>query len=354
MEIPSFSEKVWRPFLIRDLFEVFLPCGDTQADKCEAGDIPLISAGSTNNGICKFIKCGDEKSELYEGNLISVDMFGQAFFHVYKFYCVSHGRVNLLKPRRDLNRYHFLFICTSINTASKGKFSYNQMCSSKRVARLPIQLPVNDAGAPDYDYMETYMRAKEEKILQRYREYVKELELDAAQVPPLKEKVWRPFRLLDYFNFVRGDQNDMTLLNEGDVPIISAKNNNNGYKMFVNADGKRIFKGHFLTINNNGDGGAGIAYYQPADVLLDIHVTALIPKIEMSRETMIFLSRCITNQREKFGFGYTLSNKRLNIFRVMLPVNDAGEPDFEYMENYIRAIEARQYKNYLDYIDERL
>ena len=142
----------------------------------------------------------------------------------------------------------------------------------------------------------------------------------------------------------------MTLLIEGDVPIVSAKNNNNGYKMFVDAEGQKIFKGNFLTINNNGDGGAGIAYYQPADVLLDNHVTALYPKIEMSRETMLFISRSITIQREKFGYGYTLSNKRLNIFRLMLPVTEDGLPDFDYMENYVRAIENKILQGYREYI----
>ena len=218
--------------------------------------------------------------------------------------------------------------------------------------RQKIMLPVNDASEPDYEYMENYLRTTEESILQRYREFVSIS--DAAQVVPLKKKVWRAFRLLDYFDFVKGDQNDMSTLQEGDLPLVSAKNSNNGYKDFVADNGKKIFKGHCLTLNNDGDGGAGIAYYQPTEFLLDTHVTALYPKIELTRETLIFISRSITNQREKFGHGYSLNNKRLNIFRVMLPVNDNSEPDFEYMENYVRAIEASQYKKYLDYIDARL
>ena len=213
----------------------------------------------------------------------------------------------------------------------------------------------NDELPADIDFKNTvadYLTF-EFNVIAHGREYLfprKKKRKPLTEPPPLSSKIWRSFRLLDYFDFVKGDQKDMTLLNEGDVPIVSAKNNNNGYKMFVNADDKKIFKGNFLTINNNGDGGAGIAYYQPADVLLDNHVTALLPKIEMSHETMIFISRCITNQREKFGFGYTLSNKRLNIFRVMLPVTDDGEPDYEYMENYICAIEEESYKSIATFV----
>ena len=185
-EPPPLSSKRWKEFFIGDLFNIFLPSGDTQADKCEIGDIPLISAGFNNNGVCKFIKCGDEKSKLYDGNIISVDMFGKAFFHEYNFYSVSHGRINLLKPLEKLNAHHLQFISISINKSSRGKFSYNQMCSSKRISRLPIFLPVTDDDEPDYDYMEAYIQAIEEKILQNYRQFVQSVQ--TAQVEPLKKK----------------------------------------------------------------------------------------------------------------------------------------------------------------------
>ena len=172
------------------------------------------------------------------------------------------------------------------------------------------------------------------------------------ETPALDEKIWRPFCLLDYFDFIKGDQKDMSTLTAGDVPLISAKNSNNGYKAFVSDNGKKIFSGHCLTLNNDGDGGAGIAYYQPADFLLDAHVTALYPKIEMSRETLLFISTCITKQREKFGHGYSLNNKRLKIFRVMLPVNDSGAPDFNYMEAFVRFAEEKILQRYRDFVQE--
>lgn len=134
------------------------------------------------------------------------------------------------------------------------------------------------------------------------------------------------------------------------MPLISAKNTNNGCKDFVTDNGKKIFDGDCLTINNDGDGGAGIAYYQPTKFLLDTHVTALYPKLEMPREALLFISQCITIQREKFGHGYSLNNKRLNVFSVMLPVTDDGAPDFEYMAAYARRQVAeilRRYEKFL-------
>lgn len=171
-------------------------------------------------------------------------------------------------------------------------------------------------------------------------------------IKTFSEKIWQSFRLLDYFDFIKGDQNNMADLTAGDMPLVSAKDNNNGYKGFVTNNGKKIYRGNCLTLNNDGS-GAGIAYYQPVDMLLDTHVTALYPKLEMSRETLLFISRCITIQREKkFAFGYTVTNKRLNLLRINLPTNDSGEPDFEYMENYVRANEGKILQRYHNYLAE--
>lgn len=158
----------WGKFVLGELFEVSLPSGDTQADKSEDGNFPLLSAGFNNNGICKFIKQGDKRSELYFGNIISVDMFGKAFFHGYELYSVSHGRINILTPRVSMNEYHMKFIVTAIDESVKGKFSYNQMCSSKRVKNLIVQLPIDDSGRPDWNFMEGYMRKVEHIMIDEY------------------------------------------------------------------------------------------------------------------------------------------------------------------------------------------
>lgn len=129
----------------------------------------------------------------------------------------------------------------------------------------------------------------------------------------------------------------MAELTAGKIPLVSARNVNNGYKGFVSGNPhKATFKGNCLTINNDGDGGAGIAYYQPCDMLLDTHVTALYPKQEISYEALLFISACVTAQREKFGHGYSLNNARLSVLRIMLPSTDDGNPDYVYMEQYTK------------------
>ena len=171
----------------------------------------------------------------------------------------------------------------------------------------------------------------------------------------LSDRDWKEFRLLDYFDYIKGNQNDMASLTIGNVPLVSAKKIDNGFKCFVSNNGKKpAFKGHCITINNDGDSGAGIAYYQPANMLLDTHVTALYPKENYDENILLFWVNCITVQREKFGHGYSLNNARLSVFRVMLPIDENGLPDFIFMQEYIAERKQQIIQKYIDYIGNNI
>lgn len=121
----------------------------------------------------------------------------------------------------------------------------------------------------------------------------------------LHDREWKDFRLLDYFRHEKGNQNNMAELRPGAFPLVSARNANNGYKDFVSENEKKhSFEGFCLTINNDGDGGAGISYYQPCKMLLDSHVTALYPKASMTEEILKFFSACIPDSSHCTGSLY--------------------------------------------------
>ncbi len=153
------------------------------------------------------------------------------------------------------------------------------------------------------------------------------------------------------FNMEKGNQNNMSALKTGEIPLVSAKKIDNGYKDFVLHNGKKLFPANCITLNNDGDGGAGIAYYQPAQMALDSHVTCMESKSAINKFAQIFISNCITKQREQYGHGYSINNKRLRVFKIMLPVNIDGNPDYAYMEAYMRLQEQKQLKRYLGYLE---
>lgn len=169
------NDKRWKNFMLADIFKVDLSKGDNQPSLLEKGKYPLISAGTKNNGVCYFINKGDGKSQLFEKNTITVDMFGTPFYHAYDFYSVSHGRVNILSAISDeFNKYIGLFIITCITEGTKSKYSYNQMCSQKRILRQPIMLPVDENDNPDYLFMEEFIKEREAVKRKQYLDYCNE------------------------------------------------------------------------------------------------------------------------------------------------------------------------------------
>ena len=171
----------------------------------------------------------------------------------------------------------------------------------------------------------------------------------------LKNKDWKDFYLSDFFDFEKGNQNNMASLTTGTLPLVSAKKTDNGYKGFVSKEQKKIFRGDILTLNNDGDGGAGIAYYQPTSMALDSHVSALIPKSDLNKYHLLFVSMCITKQRERFGHGYSINGNRLRAFKIMLPLAaDCTNPDWQFMEEYMRRKETLLLKPAVEKLCKRL
>lgn len=170
----------------------------------------------------------------------------------------------------------------------------------------------------------------------------------------LDSKNWSVFRVLDLFDYRRGNQNNMASLSPGNHMLISAKNINNGLKgFFVSNDEKRgVYKGHCITLNNDGDGGVGLAYYQPCDFLLDTHVYALYPKAPISRYVMLYIAQALSKQRVCFSHGYSISQDRLKTMKVMLPTDEQGNPDYNFMEQYIKERKEQLMRKYRMFIGE--
>lgn len=172
----------------------------------------------------------------------------------------------------------------------------------------------------------------------------------------ITDKEWCEFKVLELFNYIRGNQNNMNSLIGGEDMLISAKNTNNGLKGFfsTNIQKKGKFKGHCITLNNDGDGGVGLAYYQPHDFLLDTHVYALYPKENLNRHTMLFIAQVLSKQRVCFSHGYSINQNRLKEMRIMLPVNENRLPDYSFMGQYIKERERQLIQKYKNFIAKNI
>lgn len=67
----------------------------------------------------------------------------------------------------------------------------------------------------------------------------------------------------------------------------------------------------------------------------------------------LFLTSTIEKQGSNFNFNREINDARIKNMQVMLPVDDSGEPDYEYMEQYSKNMMLRKYKQYLEFINRQ-
>lgn len=348
------TDRAWADFYIKDIFQTYKGPKGLQTHTgayvskqlLSNGIMPRITVKDTLNGIDSFCYSTDKNFRFFK-NFISVSFLGSVFYHPYE--ASFDMKVHALIPLEiELNSYTAKFLISAIKNCIT-LLSYGNQLSSTDLPKVKILLPVNSEGKPDWQFMEDFIKQKEQKQRKQLRDYYANKALNLMLSGCLKKPKWHEFHIRDYFDFVRGNQNNMAKCESGDIPLVSAKKVDNGYKDFIAPNNKKLFPKHILTLNNDGDGGVGLAYYQAVESALDTHVTALIPKIELPQHTLLFLARCISHQKDKFSHGYSLNNQRLNAQKIMLPIDENGQPNWQFMENFMRQIEQNKIQILLKY-----
>lgn len=202
----------WKEYKINDLFNIELSKGDNKANELPIGKIPLISAGENNNGIVKYINNGDGYAQIFPGNSITVDMFGNAFYQSENYYTVSHGRVNILIPKNSFkfNKHIALFIISQLKKLRKF-YGFSYMLTSKRIGTNTLNLPIIDNQIA-FDYMESYIRELEAERIRELEAYLnitglKDYHLNTKEQQSLErergggqaELVWQKFQMNQLF-----------------------------------------------------------------------------------------------------------------------------------------------------------
>jgi restriction enzyme bgcI subunit beta len=341
----------WGEFRIKDLFELHLSKGDNQANLLDEGNIPLVSSGLNINGISKFIREGDGKSELFDGNILTVDMFGKAFYHEYNFFSVSHGRINILIPKFEITKFIAVFIVAEIDKNFSNVFSYNRMCSQKRLRSSKILLPIDYKGKPNWQFMEDYvkqeMKVQSSKVAAYYENKLMKLSFELLDL----EVEWKEFKVKDIFEFKKKSSKGLNYLEKNDkgISYLGATNRNNGVLEFVKDDEKLKYKGNCIAFIRNGEGSMGYAVYKKEDFIATQDISVGYND-NLNLYTGTFITTIADRVRGKYNFGYKRNQNRLENEILHLPIDKNGEPHWEYMSQFMKKLEKENIEKTLNHI----
>lgn len=330
----------WKEFLVGDLFEAYLSKDDIQPKNFVEGKIPLVSSGKENNGIIAFVE--DEKARLWEANTLTIDMFGKVFYQESPYFAVSHGRVNILLPKISMTKGCLQFIGCAIEKVASQKYAFNEMCTGTKVLKNNIKLPATPNGAPDWAYMESYMANLETKVAES-------LTLLQAAKDAEKKKVdtreWGEFRVGELFEVKISksvDKGGLEFAEDGEYDFIGRTPLNNGIQGRLN---KLKFEANQEGTYSIAQIGMHVCQYRERKWYASQNIFVLTPFAEKSHKANKFIATIITRYLDcAYGedtYATYPTAKALPHLKIKLPVDKTGQPDWAYMEEYMRKMEER-------------
>ena len=148
------------------------------------------------------------------------------------------------------------------------------------------------------------------------------------------------------------DKNKLNI-DVGLIPYITRTDMQNGINMFITDKQNNrynIDEGNVITIGLDTQ----TVFYQPTAFYTGQNIQVLRNK-NLNKYTAMFIIPSIKIQMQKFnwgGNGATLG--RLNRTRLVLPINSQGQPNWQFMEDYIKQEQKQQAQKIIDYYERKL
>lgn len=325
--------ELWASFQVKDILSIHNGKGITTEEITEnAGDFAVVQSGEENNGVLGKIDLDYCKLKGYtytEKPCLTVARSGSAgFVSFQKNGCVVGDSAKILLLPDEVAKTEIYLFLHSILTANRFKYDYGRKVTEYKYMNDYIDLPSVIKGrkkVPDFEFMENYIKSLHYKPLTTKNRPENAL--------PLNIEKWGEFLLTDIFSIDIAKSADIGSLDNGDTIFIGRTDINNGVQGFVAP--KDITKGNCITISMVG---TNIALWQEKDFQASQNI-AILRGSELNRHKALFICSLLNfDIKLRYSYGRTIKRNDLEKTNIKLPINHKGEPDFEFMENYIKSL----------------
>lgn len=306
--------------------------------ECADSNIAFVTRTAANNGVGTFVDEVDGVKP-YPAGCLTVALggsLGSTFLQPRPFYTAQNVAVLIPKDKNEigvkLNNNHKLFLATLIKKESDLRFiPFGRELNTHISKDFYVSLPVKN-GKVDWNKIDKIMSS---------------INIEASIVTsnnPIKDAIslsgWKKFKINDLFpkkSREKGKVHSKEVLSEGNEYFyIGAKKKNNGVVQRCGYDADLISKGNCIVFICNGQGSVGYALYVDQDFMASGDLTLAYNK-HINKYTGLFLVTVLDKERFKYSFGRKYG-KYLSKTEILLPTKDGKEPDWEYMENYIKSM----------------
>jgi len=290
-------------------------------EECRKNDynsIRFVSRTEINNGVSAYVRRMVEVPP-NPAHTISVAVSGSVLSSFYQDKEYYSGRdLYYLLPNKKMSKEEMLFYALCI-MANKYKYNYGRAANKTlKDILLPAEMP-NDFKKITFDKISV---PSEKSILEKQFD--------------LNTKNWKSFIIEELFEIQKGERLVEYERIEGETPLITATSDNNGVASFISYDDfkneKMIFENK-ITIDMFCN-----VFFHNYKYFSDDNIHTLIPKYNNSSSyVFLFITTILKQLKYKFNFGRQLRLEKIKKECIKLP-SEHGQPDFEFMENYIKSV----------------
>ncbi len=381
----------WGEFKLGDLFEIYTGSLLSQEDLAK-GDIVRISVKSDNNGVYGHFDTLKNKKARHFENFISVNFFGNCFYHPYL--ASVEMKVHVLKLKnRTLTKRIGLFLANQLNKCFYGQFTYGTQLSSSKLKhnnfkiQLPLKLTANTQTLDDIDFnfMEKFIAELEQCRLAELEQcrlaeleaYLKATGLSNTTLSHDEENAlnlfngknsrggntpcgltWQSFKLGDLFEIRPTKAYKLTNSHLFDSnaknPVVTNSSLNNGISGYSSLEPTE--KGNQITYSDTTT-SEGI-FYQKRPFIGYSHVQGLysLKYHEFWNEkTLLYIVTAFKKVAcGRFNYGNKFNRKIASGMPIFLPTNQHGEIDFHFMHTLINALMKQTIQGVVQYSSAKI
>lgn len=152
---------------------------------------------------------------------------------------------------------------------------------------------------------------------------------------------WKNFVIEDLFDIKRPSARSQSDYEEGEIPFIASGNYNNGVLKYLMPKGNEVLdKGNCITVSPVD----GSAFYQKEDFLGRGGAGSsiiLLYNEHLNEKNGTFIATIIRKICSKYGYSDMGSKESIRKEIIKLPVDNKDNPDWNYMERYMKNIEKQ-------------
>ena len=354
----SLNEKLgtvkWGEFKYKEVFNRIEQGRRLKKDDQIDGTIPFVMSGTTNAGVVNYIS---NPVASFPKNAITIDIFGNTFYRNYAFGAGDDTGVYW----NDTTAYSsnaMLFFAVTMQKSMMGRFSYGKKLRSSQSEDFTMHLPVTDDGTIDFDFMESFIAELEAERVAELSAYLTVSGLDNYELSNDEEDTLKNFQSLkwDTYNLeklfgksTRGKRLKGDDRIAGTLPFVTAGEASEGISAYISNE-VEVFEKNTTTIDMFGSAKYRNYIYGGDDHIAVVH-TENLPKY-----ASIFVTTAIhkSSHNGQFDYGHNFYAKDADALYISLPVNEAGNPDYDKMAIIISAIHKLVIKDVVAYSNRKI